>query len=280
MTSQPSLPYVTNGMIWDGVTEYVDDKPPGVVRLILLRMYGDGTRRFSEFVVTGSPMTLFRSRTLEEGWETIGVTFEGFHPMYLDGRAHLGYDGSIVLEPVNQTGYLNPFRAHAARFAHELDDAMGHHSLASAEESDRLAVRAIIRDLIGSAAIKYDEWDAIDPEELIVGGNYDGTPLWKRDLEDYQTRDLKLCSQCSIATFARQVLKRGNIPLYKQLALVRDGFVYSIDRSVTPWGAEIFDVATQPQSEYYIALDAAYEAMLDYYDMVVAPAAHAVAPDV
>ena len=83
-------------------------------------------------------------------------------------------------------------------------------------------------------------------QELIVGGNYDGTPLWSRYLDDYATTDRSLCSQCNIATFARQVLKRGNIALLKRL--VRSGIVYAIDRNLTPWGATIFAVATQPES--------------------------------
>ena len=47
------LPYVYGGMIWDGVTEYLDERPPGMGSVWLLRMYGDGTRRFSEFVGSG-----------------------------------------------------------------------------------------------------------------------------------------------------------------------------------------------------------------------------------
>ena len=75
------LPYVDGGMIWDGATEYHDRPPPGVSTIFLLRMYGDGTRRFSEFKGTGEPMTRMRA-TAAVGWEKIGIIFtrpENFH---------------------------------------------------------------------------------------------------------------------------------------------------------------------------------------------------------
>ena len=143
------------------------------------------------------------------GWTTIGITTDS-QPAPVG--EYLAYDGSRSVVPVNQVPYLQAYRAHAARFAHELDDAMGHHSLASAEESDRLAVRATIRDMIGVAWRQYDEWELVDPQELIVGGNFDGTPLWSRYLDDYAATDRTLCSQCNIATFARQVLQAREHP--------------------------------------------------------------------
>ena len=58
MTS-PELPTVIPGMIWDGVTEYQNVAPPGISYYRngpwLCRMYGDGTRRFSESIGTGRP---------------------------------------------------------------------------------------------------------------------------------------------------------------------------------------------------------------------------------
>ena len=272
MTSLPSL---YSGLVWDGVTEYANEVIVAGSNVYILRLDEEGVRFVREqHSVATQPFARMVFLRDDRGWTTIGVSIESS----LRATPYFRYDGGYSAEPVNQIPYLLDFRAHAARFAHELDDAMGHHSLSSAEESDRLAVRGTLRDMIGSAWIRYDEWAVTDPEELIVGGNFDGTPLWSRNLDDYRDIDRRLCSQCSIATFARQVLKRGNIPLLKQL--VRSGIVYSIDRSMTPWGAEIFDAATQPESQYYIALDTAYEAALDYYDTVVAPAAQAIAPDV
>ena len=82
--------------------------------------------------------------------------------------ASLHYDGSLSHRAVNQYFELNAFREHAARFAHQLDSAMGHHTLASADERDRLATYNTLADLIGNAWRKFQEWDDIDPQELIV----------------------------------------------------------------------------------------------------------------
>ena len=72
-------------------------------------------------------------------------------------------------EAVNQYFELNAFRTHAARFAHQLDASMGHHTLASADERDRLTTYNTLADLIGNAWRKFQEWYDVDPEELIVG---------------------------------------------------------------------------------------------------------------
>ena len=74
MTSpKTDLPLVANGMIWDGVTEHSDVRPAGVGVVYLLRMYGDGTRRFSERFGSSDPMEhLLRQQAL--GWDPIGVT--------------------------------------------------------------------------------------------------------------------------------------------------------------------------------------------------------------
>ena len=62
-------------MIWDGVTEYQDISPTGIGTIYFLRMYGDGTRRFSESFAATDPMQhLLRQQAL--GWEQIGVTFQ------------------------------------------------------------------------------------------------------------------------------------------------------------------------------------------------------------
>ena len=127
MTS-PELPLVTDGMIWDGVTEYQNVRPPGVSAIFLLRMYGDGTRRFNETLGTGQPMAHLRART-EVGWETIGVCFTNpYHPIQYINLGFLDYDGSLTFEPVNQLTYLNPYKSHAARAAHQLNIAMGSHT--------------------------------------------------------------------------------------------------------------------------------------------------------
>ena len=121
--------------------------------------------------------------------------------------------------------------------------------------------------MIGSAWLRYEEWAKVDPEELILGGNNDGLPLWKAGpdgLESITELDRLLCGSCDIANFARQFYSNGNLALFRRLH--RSGVVYTIDRDLTPWAAHIFDVATQPQSQYYDSLEDAYHRAIDYYD--------------
>ena len=127
--------------------------------------------------------------------------------------------------------------------------------------------------MIGSAWRRYAVLAAIDPEEIIHGGNFDGTPLWKRNLDEYEAIDAGLCGQCDIVTYARRFYFHANLPLFRRL--YRSGIVYAVDRSVTPWGATLFDVATQPESEFYVELDRDYHDSLAYYDNVVGAAEHA-----
>ena len=47
-----------------------------------------------------------------------------------------------------------------------------------------------------------------------------------------------------------------------------------MDRSANPWEADIFAVATQPESQYYDDLDTAYHEALRYYDENVGARLH------
>ena len=188
-----------------------------------------------------------------------------FHGGTLSRGRYLGYDGvGQYASPVNQLPYLDEYQGHASRFAHQLDAALGHHSLYAAEEADRMVTLQTLSSMIGSAWIRYGIWEAIDPEEIVHGGNNDGVPLWKITLDENTDVDRRICGQCEIATFARRFYFHANLPLFRRL--YRSGIIYSVDRDLTPWGAQIFDVATQPESVYYDALDAAYHAALAYYD--------------
>ena len=177
MTS-PNLPFVPSGLIWDGITEYQNSRPEGIVAIWLLRMSDDSSRRYTEYYGTTSPMEgLVHLSTQEDAWETIGVTYENATLILrYDLIAYMDYDGSISPEPVNQIPHFQAFKSHAARLMHQLDATIGHHSLQAAEEDDRETIRETIRDMIGAAWIKYQEWAVIDPEELIIGGNNDGKP--------------------------------------------------------------------------------------------------------
>ena len=264
------LPYVEAGMIWDGVTEYHDGKPPGVVPLYILRMYGDGTRRFSESLGCGSS----DGPVAPEDRSGMGANRRHLPwsgDQHLD-TGFLAYDGSLTFDPVNQFFHLNAFSEHAARFAHQLDAAMGHHTLASADERDRLAVWNTMTAMIGSAARRYAVWNEIDPELLIVGGNFDGTPHWSRDLDDYIAVDEALCGQCDIATFARRFYLNADLAEFARLW--RQGIVYRADRDTTPWSPTIFDVAQSPHAEFYAELTEYFYKMLTHYDHVIGPAEH------
>ena len=266
------LPYVVPGMIWDGVTEYHEGTPDGVSSIYILRMYEDGSRRFSDFFNSGNRPMYWLHRKTEEGWDKIGVSFVG--PTYVSDTdrsfGYLAYDGTYSVDPVNQLAYTVPFRAHAARFAHELDAAMGHHKLKSADERDSLITHQTISAMIGSAARRYQEWDAIDPEELIVGGNFDGTPLWQhheRTTQNYIDIDEALCGQCRISTFARQFLSKADLAAFREVW--RQGTVYSADRSTTPWSTAAFELATTAVPAFHDELDHHFDLMLDHYDEVV-----------
>ena len=164
------------------------------------------------------------------------------------------------------------FREHASRFAHQLDDALGHHSLSSSSEEDRMVVFQTLSSMIGSGWMRYKVWEATDPEELIVGGNFDGTPLWKRQEPDYIEIDRLMCGQCEIATFARRFLFHANLPLFRRL--YRSGVIYVANRATTPWEATIFAVASNPVSTFYDNLDTEYHQSLRYYDEVVGATEH------
>ena len=211
------------------------------------------------------------NRKMDEGWQTIGITLHDMNYFRRDG-GFLDYDGSLSHEAVNQHYQVKNFRAHAARFAHELDAAMGHHTLASASEDDRLTVHRTLAAMIGSAERRYKEWELVDEQELIVGGTYDGTLLWKRYREDYEAIDTGLCGQCDIATFARRFLLHADLPAFRRSW--RQGTIYMPDRSTTPWSPAIYDAAPGSVEDFYDQLDGNYSDMLFHYDNVVGAAVH------
>ena len=273
------LPYIVPGMIWDGVTEYHNRLPPDVPASYLLRMYGDGTRRFSESTGTGDPMQHLRLWT-GRGWEQIGVTFmdPGYPIDYRNGAGFLGYDGVAGPDPANQLFYTNQFKAHAARSAHRLDLAMGARTLSSADKVDSEIIRQTIEAVIGSAARRYAEWEVIDPETLIVGGNFDGTPLWRhheRTLQDYIDIDEGLCGACKGSMFPRQMRKKADLAAFR--AEWRQGLIYTVDRTTTPWSPLLFDAPPpgMTTSEFHDVLDEYLGLMHDHYDDVIGPAEEA-----
>ena len=178
--------------------------------------------------------------------------------------AYLDYDGSLTTEPVNQIPYLQTYQRNAAVSAHDLQVTLGTDVMQSATAADYNTVKNTFIHLIGAAWQRYVEWAPVDPEELIIGGNYDGTPLWSRYLADHAATDDALCGTCDIANFARRFYFHANLPLFRRLH--RSGIIYSVDRTANPWEARLFAVASQPESQYYDDLDTAYHEALRYYD--------------
>ena len=121
--------------------------------------------------------------------------------------------------------------------------------------------------LIGSAWRRYDEWALVTRAELIVGGNYDGTLLWKREHGRIcSNRYEALCQcDCDIADLCPPLPLHGeSAPAFRRL---HGGKVLSIPltEDPDPWGAQTFDVATQPHTTFYDQLDADYRKAL--YDL-------------
>ena len=169
-----------------------------------------------------------------------------------------------VEEPVNQVPLLSLYQRNAAVSAHDLQVTLGTDVMQSATDDDYQTVKHSFIHLIGAAWQRYVGWATVDPEELIVGGNYDGTLLWRRYLDDHAATDAALCGTCDIANFARRFYFHANLPLFRRLR--RSGIIYSVDRTAHPWEATIFAVASQPESQYYDDLATAYHEALRYYD--------------
>ena len=119
-------------MIWDGVTEYSNAKPPWCIdRLFACACTGmalAGSAKVRCRPVPDARPICFGSKGL--GWDPIGVTFTQYPhygPTDYRNGGFLHYDGSLSFEPPNQYFQIINFRAHAARFAHQLQVSMGHH---------------------------------------------------------------------------------------------------------------------------------------------------------
>ena len=120
-------------------------------------------------------------------------------------------------ERVNQVLYLQTYQRNAAVSAHDLQVTLGTDVMQSATADDYNTVKHAFIHLIGAAWQRYVEWAAVDPEELIIGGNFDGTPLWSRNLDDHAATDEALCGTCDIANFARRFYFHANLPLFQRL---------------------------------------------------------------
>ena len=166
------------------------------------------------------------------------------------------------------------FSAHAARFAHQLDAAMGHHTLTSADERDSLIVLQTLSDMIGSPPGSDTRCGRRPTRiEIVIGGNNDGIPLWKVQKPEYDAIDAGLCGQCDIATYARRFLLAADLPAFRLAH--RQGIVNAADRTVTPWGLLPFEIALGDTGEFHVELQDNYAEALHHYDHVVGVQDHA-----
>ena len=218
-------------------------------------------------------------------WDNDPIMFWGLNdpPLRLaiergEGTQYMPYppaDGIAVRpvdEPPNQVPYLSLYQRNAAVSAHDLQVTLGTDVMQSATADDYNTVKNTFIHLIGAAWQRYVEWAAVDPQELIIGGNYDGTLLWKRNLDEHAGTDEALCGTCDIANFARRFYFHANLPLFRRL--YRSGIIYSVDRRLNPWGASIFATVDQPESQGYDDLDTSYHEALRYYDENVGARLH------
>ena len=144
-----------------------------------------------------------------------------------------------VEEPVNQVPLsYSLYQRNAAVSAHDLQVTLGTDVMQSATDDDYQTVKHSFIHLIGAAWQRYVEWATVDSEELIVGGNYDGTLLWRRYLDDHAATDAALCGTCDIANFARRFYFHANLPLFRQSAPERDNLQRRPDGQ--PLGSKLY----------------------------------------
>ena len=139
---------------------------------------------------------------------------------------YIGYDWRPFPGRVNQIPYLQTYQRNAAVSAHDLQVTLGTDVMQSATAADYNTVKNTFIHLIGAA------WQTVrgmgsggSRSELIIGGNYDGTPLWSRNLDDHAATDEALCGTCDIANFARRFYFHANLPLFRQVAPERDNLL-------------------------------------------------------
>ena len=215
---------------------------------VVVRLAADGSRRVVDHntIQLGIPLAVTLGQLARDFWRrrtglTLPSCFWGLEwgsdprckapciaPLAARDGWYLPYppaDGVAVypvFEPVNQVPLLSLYQRNAAVSAHDLQVTLGTDVMQSATDDDYQTVKHSFIHLIGAAWQRYVEWATVDPEELIVGGNYDGTLLWRRYLDDHAATDEALCGTCDIANFARRFYFHANLPLFRQAAPERD----------------------------------------------------------
>ena len=171
------------------------------------------------------------------------------------------------VEPVNQWPQVWGFRAHAARFAHQLQVSMGHHTLSSMSEEDRLTIHQTLSRMIGAASRRYQQWADVSSTEVVDGGTLDEQPLWKKQQADYEEVDRKLCGHCDSDFYPVSMALKADLPAFERVN--GHGEIYAPDRSTAIWQPELMELATTPYDEFYDELKVHFGLMIEHYLDVV-----------
>ena len=108
----------------------------------------------------------------------------------------------------------------------------------------------------------------LTPEEIIVGGNNDGTLLWKQGIPEYKEINRLLCGQCELEQYADEFLENGDLPQFRNDW--RQGIIQAANHDTTPWSPVLFEIITGDIGEYHDTLEEYYHKMRRYYNRVVA----------
>ena len=153
----------------------------------------------------------------------------------------LAYDGVHVIRgPQTSISQVINFRAHAARFAHQLQASMGHHDLASLSEEARLTIHQTLSRMIGAAARRYQKWYEVSPTEVVDGGTLDEQPLWKSQQADYEEVHRKLCGRCEGDYFPVEMALDADLPAFERVN--GHGEIYAPNRTAVPWQPELMEL--------------------------------------
>ena len=271
----PDLPPLYPGLIWDGVTQY--EEPPNDTQPStgIVVISTDGSREIVKEWTHRNPMWKLNS-LWSLGERNLCITFE--NPDEKLGW-YFDYNGDVVQDPVNQVPYLQKYREHASRFAHELNFGMGFKTSQDASARDRETTWDLFTASIGHVWHKYEDWESLDPEELIVGGVYDATLLWKRSLEDMAGYDAALCGQCDVSMYASRFMIKADLPSFR--IYYNSGIIPTINRDTTPWSphgvlaaAQTYGLPTQAAIdaallEFFTGNEEYYHKALEYYANIV-----------
>lgn len=191
-------------------------------------------------------------------WEGFGSDWHG---------AYLGYDGMPSRDPVNQAVNLPIWRAHAARFAHDLDMAQSAYSFLDRSQTAQSVIVQWSKAVCGHAWQMLDLWALIDPRDGVT---------WKAAQALPENAVTALCAECEIATWARQTIRRIDVSRFR--TELDAGRIRPTDRSSNVWvpGDSIItqhdqtSITAASLAAFYSSLASNYEWALDWYDDHVA----------